>query len=579
MSQPASLSRRYLLWTELSVFLVAFFAFLNTLRNQFALDDYVHLVEDFKVRSLAAGISSLWVPMYPGNLFRPLVTISYALTYHFFGLNPLPYHLTNVLLHALNSLLVFRVILFFLPLRLSAFVAFAFAALPIHSEAVANISGRAELMAFFFGINTLILCVTLSRESVKQDSLSTVSKLISIVVSFLCALLCKESAISFLLLIPFMLAFFTHPALDLKRVLLCYAILIVAAEYYLYLRVHALGSLLGSGNEIDFLDNPLINMSFYERLPNVLAALGQYVALILLPLKLSSDYSFAQMVPLGPGFDLQAFEHVLLIIILLGLALIRGRFRRESFFFLLWFFLAFLVTSNLLFPIGTIFAERLSYLPSVGILALCVVNLEKLESNLMRNVLIVLFCSFCVLRTSLRNSDWHDNNTLHARDILNAPQSAKAQLNFGVVLKNRGELDLAEHYMRQALETYPNFSDAAYNLGLLEVARHHEQESEDWFLKALKLNANNTNALNLLGRISLKQGNLKEAAHYFSEIVKADPANFEGLLGILAISLNTGDLKTANSLYENLKARDPNNKELAALAAALKAPESKAAKN
>ena len=557
-----------MLYTQCAIAAVAFFAFLNTLRNQFALDDFIHLVNNPSVRTLGGGMRSFFEPVFPGNLFRPLLILSYSVTYNFFELSPLPYHLTNLLLHTLNAVLVFRLVLFFVPLRTAGMSAFLFAVHPLCCEAVANISGRSELLWSFFALNCLVLSVSYIRGD--EDSMpAKFAKFSAVFCSAALAFFSKESAANLVLLLPLILCFSVRSIDQLRRGTIVFAAVILAFQGYLYLRLNALGSMLGDNFTIDVLDNPLVSLSTQERALNALMLLGKYISLILAPVSLSSDYSFAAVKLADYSALNLLYAYLIAVFVLAGL--IEGFKKPLVRLFALWFFAAFAVTSNLFFPIGTIFAERLAYLPMVGVLVLIVMALESFANSGIRNALIGLLCMFFVLRTSIRNLDWHDAESLHRRDIEVVPNSAKAQLNYGVVLRQEGDLERAEQYMRKALRTYPAFADAAYNLGLNYLAQDQEGQAREWFLQTLNLNPWHIPALDAMGRLALNSKDYSQAATYFSTILKADPNNFGAGLGFLAIKISRGDLDGAKELFAQLSSRDPKNPELQRLKMALEA--------
>src|SRR5262249_36049300 len=258
------------------------------------------------------------------------------------------FHVVNLLLHAAVTLLVYLLLRRLLESRsdsgLLAFVsALLFAVHPIHTEAVAAVVGRAELLAAGLLLAAWIfhLC--------DRPYLS--------LFCFCAALLAKESAIALIALVPL-----CDYARGGMKTLPRYVSLAGAGVVYLALFWKVQGGRLGT--VVPFIDNPLVNLPAALRILNAIRVAWKVLGLQAYPAKLSGDYSYA-------AITLYANRHLLwpalAAVGLIGLWLWALYTRRDA-----WsiagaiYFAGFAVTSNLLFPIGTIMGERLAYLPSVG---------------------------------------------------------------------------------------------------------------------------------------------------------------------------------------------------------------------
>src|SRR5712692_9504485 len=174
------------------IFVAAWAVYLNSLGGQFVFDDTSIIQNNPQIRSL--GITNLqhifgshyWQTVAgQGGLYRPVVILSYALNYAVGGFDPAGYHFVNVLLHALNSVLVFLIIHeLFGDLVFAAWSGLLFALHPIRTEAVAYVVGRAESLAAFFFLVAWLCYIR--------------RKLVLSAAAFLLAVLSKESAFTFL---------------------------------------------------------------------------------------------------------------------------------------------------------------------------------------------------------------------------------------------------------------------------------------------------------------------------------------------------------------------------------------------
>ena len=184
-----------------------------------------------------------------------------------------------------------------------------------------------------------------------------------------------------------------------------------------------------------FLDNPLIGAGPFQRFITALGVIGRYLQLLVFPQRLSADYSFNQIPLYGTGHsrsDVIAWISLLLIGVLL-LAAIYLRARQKLFSWgMLFFFLMLLPTSNLLFTIGSIMAERFLYLPSIGFCAASAAVLCEVSNRLrLRWTLPIIVISALGVRTFVRNADWRDDLTLWTSSVAAAPGSYKAHMLYG----------------------------------------------------------------------------------------------------------------------------------------------------
>lgn len=543
----------------------------NALFCLFTLDDYRHLVDNPAIRNPGEALKAFLTSTYPGNLYRPLVTLSHWLVYSFSKLHPFWHHLLNVILHMGVCLLIYRLALRLVAGKSALLLALLFAVNPLRVEAVTSISGRAELLCSLFGL----LGVMFFSKMVEVTAVAKYrGRLASgLFLCFFCALLSKESALVFLLLMP-LYAIYAGKGLPSWPAIKGAAVPVAAALLvYLLLRVSVLGNLLGPSGTIDFLDNPLIGVPAAERFVNALALLGRYVFISLVPLHLSADYSFAVLKPLPLWLSPEAWVWMYFLALMIFLALRRIRSFDAVSFFALWFLLGFAVTSNVLFPIGTIFAERLSYLPGIGLAGLLAVALREVSGMPLRRVLIAFFLIFFAARSALQNEVWRDNYSLHTYQYGISPQSAKTLLNYGVVLRESGALDKSTGLFERALAVYPAFADASYNLGINSLNLRREDEARSWLDKTLKLNPSHPPALNLSGRIALRRGELNIARGYFERAAKIDRYDFKARIGLLAVAIAGRQLPEARALVGVLKVISPEHPDLRRLEQYLKKEE------
>jgi tetratricopeptide (TPR) repeat protein len=436
--------------------------------------------------------------------------------------SPTSYHLVNVVLHGLVSLLVFYFARTLLSSTwLATVTALLFAVHPIHTEAVASIVGRAELLAAFCVLVTLLGFIHGRRSEGRRRTLwITVSS-----VAFLAGLLAKEGAFAALPLLVVVDAWLFRKDELLRRVtrLIPYVLVVFAA---LVLRWFAIGT-LGSAAPTDLLDNPLAHVSWVSRLRTATVILWEYVSQLAFPWHLSADYSFNQIEVITSWLD-PRFLAACSLLLAIGAGLVWAAFRAPAVVIATSLMLAPLaITANVLFPIGTIKAERLLYLPSIGWcllgawIASRIVRLHPRATIAVLTILVIAYAG----RTWERNTVWADNLSLFQATVASSPSSAKAHHNLATAYFEAGRFDEAMLHYRQALGIYPAYSDSAFGVARIYDLRGLDAGALHWYEQALRLDWKNVNAHLNRGIVRLRLGEFTSAEASFLTGLQLDPTN------------------------------------------------------
>lgn len=431
---------------------VAALAYGNTAVNSFTLDDTLYVSRNPQVTNVS--VRGLFTPDKFTNVFRPVTFATLALNWALGGERPFGYHLLNLLLHAAATLLLYLLLLEIFgpspPWKETAFAAaLLFAVHPIHTEAVASIVGRAEVLAAGFLFAGWILHLR--------------DRQVPALICFSLALLSKESAVVFL---PLVLA--GDYARGEWKPPLRYAPMAGATAAYLGLLWKMQGGRFGQV-KIAKLDNPLASLPTHWRILNALRVAWQYAALHVYPAKLSCDYSFNQIpIYLDWRHTLPAALAAVAAIAAWIWAIAK---RRGALVVAGGIYLGgFAVSANILMPTGTIMGERLAYLPSAGFCLLAALAwswLKGRQRTAAVAVAAVVLMAFA-MRTVARNQDWKDNLALFESGVRAAPNSAKLRADLGYEYLLEGRLDLAGPHLEAALKIDPNYPDALGAYGLLQ---------------------------------------------------------------------------------------------------------------
>jgi tetratricopeptide (TPR) repeat protein len=176
--------------------------------------------------------------------------------------------------------------------------------------------------------------------------------------------------------------------------------------------------------EFPFVDNPIAGAGFWTGRLTAIKVLARYLWLTIWPLRLSADYSYSE-IPLARG-SLQDWIAWIAIAAALALTVLLWRRNRTACFFAGFAFLNLLPTANLIFPVGTIMAERFLYLPAAGLLACLILAVDGVtpRANLAIGLLGLVGVGFGV-RTWMRNRDWRDDLTMATASVQSSPRSFK----------------------------------------------------------------------------------------------------------------------------------------------------------
>jgi Flp pilus assembly protein TadD len=551
----------------LLVALIAGLVYLNSLSNGFALDDLPLVRDNPEIRSPARLTAHFLQPYWPqggeaSGLYRPVTIVSLNVNRAITGPAPLGYHAGNLLLHALVSGLVWYVVRG-AGTRYGTALAAAllFAVHPVHTEAVANIAGRAELLGALFVLTAWLL----HRRARARDASGQRRRWsIAAGAAYLLALLSKESTIlaPALFLIDDRLSRpdGQHRA-STRTVYAAYGVALLVA---LLLRVAALGGLRGA-EDVYFLDNPAAFAGTWTRIATALAVQAEYLRLFIWPLRLSSDYSFDAV----PVVDSPLDPRLVVGIALAGgwLTLwLWGRKRATPLALAaaIWV-LFFLPASNLVLPVGTLMAERLAYLPSLAgclIVGHLAARLGEPGNRRTARLATLAVAAAAVLiafslRTLERNPVWKDNATLALHDVRVMPRSAKLQAGAGIVLQARGDLASAETAYREALSIYPDYAQIRYNLGVLLRDAGDEPGAIEHLSRAAELSPGNPQPPLLLAPLLERAGDTEAALDAYAAGSLLNPANHAFRFNHGRLLFLSGHTNRAREALSTLARDDP----------------------
>lgn len=455
---------------------VALAASATSLRNGFVYDDVPVVEEDPRIRALSPGLLTMpyWAGDVRDRIYRPLTTASLALDRAAGGGSPFAFHLTNVLLHTVVCLLVFALARRVLDRGPGALVAALwFAVHPVHVEVVAGVVGRSELIAALGYLIAVLAWMAEGEEAARHPSGGRRAGLALLTLAGAAiGVGGKEHAITLpatLLLVDAWTAFRGGQRFGtvFRRHAILWAGVVAVAAGYLALRVAVLGTALGAGNIAAGLEN----LGIAGRAMVMAPALLVWARLMIWPVHLAADYSPNAFVP-EPTLNV---AHVAAAVLLVGCGLAAWALRRRTggvTLGLAWFVITASVAANVAVPTGVLIAERVLYLPSVGI-ALVAGALWTLAHEALRNreagrlvwpvtaVALVLLAA----RTLTRIPVWHDNDRFFTSLVRNAPDSYRSHWAIGGRAFERRDPRLGEREFLRAIQVYPGDAALIKELG------------------------------------------------------------------------------------------------------------------
>ena len=452
-----------------------------------------------------------------GN-WHPLTWLSHMLDVQVFGLNAGGHHATSVLLHLLNTLLVFGLLRSATgAVWRSAVVAALFALHPLKVESVAWVSERRDVLSTAFGLLAMAAHVSYARRG-------GAGRQLRVALLFGLSLMAKPMLVT----LPCLLLLFDYWPLRRqqpgrlvleKLPLLAMAL---ASSIVAFVMQRSAGAL--SGAEA---------LPLQLRLLNAVHAYGAYASKLAWPVRLGPLYPHPY-IPESGGVPLATWQIACALALLLGVTLLAVAARRRRYLAVGWlWYLGSLVPVIGLVQIGTQgFADRYTYVPSLGLFIAAVWGgadlLAVLESRLPRvNALAAAAVSAVLLALGvcswLQTRHWHDSLSLYQHAVEVAPRSAKMRSYLGDELRDRGRLEDAIREYTRAVEIAPGSARIRDNLGNALRSQGRLDEAALQYRALIERDPDDPLANNGLGAVLSVQGQLDEAELHFRRALAAEP--------------------------------------------------------
>ena len=511
--------------------ILAFVFYFNSFFNEYAHDDGIVIVKNEYVQEGLSGIPSILtkdaydsyyrqlntINQLSGGRYRPLSIVTFAIEQQFFGTMPVDKmdsilkqniaygvrgeqekrlirdmhvrHVFNVLWYIL-SVVVLLYFLRYIVFKSSPMMAFIAALLftihPIHTEVVANVKSRDEIMSLLF------MCLTFIFEF-KYREKNDKRMLWAALASYFLAFLSKEYAITMVVLLPLSLYLFNN--FSIKKSVLAFIPYAGVIVVYMLIRFHVVAP-MGENSDTEVLNNPYVFASYAEKLATEIATSLNYLKLLIFPHPLSADYSYNSI----PYKDFGNPLVWLSLVVHVGMALaFIPLFRKRNVlaFAIAFYLLHLMLVCNIFFDIGATMGERLIYHSSVGFVIAAAYfiwkGFERVQPAAVMHKALAGFLAVIVLlsgyKTIARNADWKNDSELFRADLKTVPNSVLVCAN--VAAADITEADLAKtpakrtEFLRDAIKlldhalsihhtmvaSFMNRGIAYYKLGIMDSAK------------------------------------------------------------------------------------------------------------
>lgn len=533
------------------LFVAVFLAYYPALKAGYIWDDNDHLTENPHLEDLQ-GLKRIWTSF--AGVYYPLALTTFWFMRRIFGLNPLPYHLLNIILHSLNAFLVWLV-LRELKIKGGILAAFIFALHPMHVQSVAWVTELKNTQSGFFYLLSILYFVKFYtiynlRESKKAPSTQRRWKWYTLsLVFFLLALLSKTSTVvlpaALILLIWWMNRSYGWKHFSIT---IPFFILSVLSSAW------TIGEqLLHAGAK-----GPEWSQTFPERILIAVRSLWFYLQKILFPHPLVFIY---------PRWEV-AHAKFLWYVPVAGLALV--------FIFLIikrntgWgrpLLLVSLFFSATLFPMLGFFnmyiarytyvADHFPYLASIGPIILIGYGISRLVETIpaakfpLRNIIPFFLLLLFGILANIQSRIYKNTETVWRDTIGKNPSCWLAYNNLGELLAREGKMEEAFNCFTKAYDLKNDYEAACYNLGTFALRQGDYEKAADYLEKAIRANRNYPEAYNNLGNALSRLGRIEEAIANYKEAIRLRAGYMDAYFNLANTYYRMKDINPAVENYQN----------------------------
>jgi len=559
------------------IFLAAFcfLLYANTIPNDYSLDDELVTWTNPQVSKGIKALPEIFTTFYyqaSGNVgtiafgYRPLAKATFAIERSIFGVNPHISHFINILLYIATAWLLYLILrrLFrqshwIFPLTITLI----FLAHPLHTEVVASLKNREELLAFLGALGGMWFFLDYANSGkIKHILLGTFC--------FLLGYISKSSIMPFLLIYPLTLYFFT----DVKS----RQLVVITIVSLLVFIIAQLGPMLFLPEPIHsnaLVENPLyLEKNLMTRVATGFVGLLHYLGLLFWPSPLLFYYGY-DMIPVASFANPVAFFSLILHLALLAIAIVLFRKKHILSYAILFYLVSIAMYSNILVPVVGIVGDRFAYIASLGFaIAIGWIIFRIVQGKSRKTIsgykpsagiiilLLIILIPYCIV-TIDRNKDWKNLTTLYEADIPYLERSVKANTQYAGnlmynafnIAQKQGRLPSLENINKMikhynlSLKILPDYYDALNGLGTVYSNFLGDyKRAIHYFEAAARSNPNNVAAYINLGYVYRELENNEKALECYHKVLAIDSTKVKAYFKLAEIYFEMGDIATATRM-------------------------------
>jgi tetratricopeptide (TPR) repeat protein len=536
----------------------------NTFDCSFHFDDYINIVNNTNIRNFS-DVKTWW----NFNSTRPIGTFTFALNYHFNQLDVKYYHVVNLIIHLINTYLIYwlTLLIFSSPVMkdqpiaknkkvLAFLMALLFVSHPLATQSVTYIVQRLTSMVAMFYLLSLALYLKarISEKGNRSKALLFIGSLVSATL----AMLTKENAFTLPFAIILTEFFFLRTKKqfsinfrDYRVILITAALLGMMIFIPLKFSFSIFKSLLpmpGHAYSITPLNYFLTQFS----------VIVKYIQLLFLPVNQVLDYDF----PIATTFfEIRTMLSFLVLLSLIVLAIFSYKKYRIISFGIFWFFLTLSIESSFI-PISDLIFEHRTYLPSFGVFLILTSGIYLLLWNRYKYLAIAIFVIIIGSNSYLtyeRNKVWKDDLTLWSDNVTKTPNLPRPLLTRGFVYGNLGQYDKAIADFSRVIEIDPGSKEAYYNRGITYGMIGQVDKSIADYSRLIEIDPKYVKAYSNRGADYFNLGQLDKAIADYTMAITLDPNYTDAFYNRGLAYGKLGKWENAIADYSRVLEIDPNN--------------------
>ncbi len=520
-------------WVLLALMVVTFITFLPSINNDFVnWDDQDYVTESPYVAKLNPdGVKTMFTEQIASN-YHPLTILSLAINYKFSALNARGYHITNLILHLINTLLVFFFVYYFFNRKVegATVAALLFAIHPMHVESVAWISERKDVLyTTFFMAGLITYLQYLKRDHIKY--------LVYTGIWFLLSLWSKPTAVMFPVILVLIDFYFKGFAFDKKMIVNKIPFFLLSIVFgFITIKIQSSSAIGG-----------LDDYTIVQRIQFASYGVYHYLLHMFAPLKLATFHPY----PVASQMPVIYSIAPVVVAVVLGLVAYSMKFTRIIAFGFLFFLAKIALTLQFVQVGSAIVSERYTYVSYIGLFMILAYGInyffskEGKQNGLRIPVfaltaiasLVFIFMSYQQCKV------WKNSGELWTNVLQHYPNSSVAYNNRGNYYQDKNQLDASFEDLQKAIALNGNYYKAYISRGKLFRLQGKYQEALADYNKAIEMKPDVPEAFNNRGNIYFSLQQYDQALADYNKVLSVQPNNAKAHGNSGAIFVTKGDME------------------------------------